>query len=220
MTQMLALMLGVISSSAIAEAVERVVGTRGHLTPEIHAIARGAFAGPAVTLRLVRDDAASSTEAGLAAIRLIEASPAGSVVVAVLEEDKGFAVFGSTFAMLAKTRQLAGFVVDGAVRDVADLRAIGLPTFARGSAPGSAGGHYRVAATNVAVRCGGIEVRPGDIVAGDEDGIAVAPRERYDEILRVATAWQEDKQALLPLIAQHGSYAAAMEARDAARKKP
>jgi 4-hydroxy-4-methyl-2-oxoglutarate aldolase len=203
----------VISSSAIAEAVERVVGTQAHMTADLHVIAGGAFAGPAVTLRLVRDDGASSTDAAGAAIALIESSPPGSVVVAVLEQDKGFAVFGSTLAMLAKTRQLAGFVVDGAVRDVADLRAIGLPTFARGAVPGSAGGHYRVAATNVAVRCGGIDVRPGDIVVGDEDGIAAAPRERYDEILVVAAAWQEDKRALLPLIAQHGSYAAAMRAR-------
>jgi regulator of RNase E activity RraA len=215
----IALILSLVTSSAIADAVQQLMGGRAHMASDIHVIAGGAFAGPAVTLQLVRDDTASVTDAGLTAIKLIEASRAGSVVVAVLDDDKGFAVFGSTFAMLAKTRKLAGFVVDGSVRDVGDLRQIAFPTYARGTAPGSAGGHYRVEGADVTVRCGGIQVRPDDIVIADEDGVAVAPKERYDEILSVATKGQSDKQALLPLIAKYGSYMKAMQERDAASKR-
>ena len=80
------------------------------------------------------------------------------MVVAALDDDKAFAVFGSTFAALAKTRNLAGFVVDGSVRDLSDLKRLAFPTFARGTAPGSAGGHYRIDGANVPVQCGGIEV--------------------------------------------------------------
>jgi regulator of RNase E activity RraA len=136
-----------------------------------------------------------------------------------LDDDKGFAVFGSTFAMLAKTRKLAGFVVDGSVRDLNDLRQIDFPIYASGTAPGSAGGHYRVQGVNVGVRCGGIDVQPGDIVVADEDGVAVAPQDRYTDILAAATKLQADKQALLPLIAKYGSYLRAMQERDAAAKK-
>jgi regulator of RNase E activity RraA len=217
--RILALVLGLTTSSAMADAVQQLLGRRAHMASEIHAIVGGAFTGPAVTLRLVRDDGASITEAGLTAIKLIESAPAGSVVVVTLDDDKGFAVFGSTFAMLAKTRKLAGFVVDGSVRDLNDLRQIDFPIYASGTAPGSAGGHYRVQGVNVGVRCGGIDVQPGDIVVADEDGVAVAPQDRYTDILAAATKLQADKQALLPLIAKYGSYLRAMQERDAAAKK-
>lgn len=209
-----------LSSSSVSEAVEQLVGHRAHMTNEIHLLAGERFTGPAVTMRLVRDEKASGIAAGLVAIKLIEASPAGSVIVAALDDDKSFAVFGSTFAMLAKTRGMAGFVVDGCVRDLSDLKHIAFPTYARGTAPGSAGGHYRIEGTNVPVECGGIEVRPGDYVVADEDGIAVSPKEHYAEVVVVAKGWQSDKQALLPLIEKHGSYVKAMQERDAAKQKP
>jgi regulator of RNase E activity RraA len=154
----------------------------------------------------------------MTAIKLIEAAPAGSVIVGVLDGDKDFAVFGSTFAALAKSRGLAGFIVDGSVRDLSDLRRLDLTTYARGTAPGSAGGHYRIDASNLAIRCGGIEVRPGDYVVGDEDGISVAPKERLAEIEKAARKWQTDKEALVPLILKHRSYLKAMQERDAAKR--
>jgi 3-hexulose-6-phosphate synthase/6-phospho-3-hexuloisomerase len=160
---------------------------------EIHLLAGARLAGPAVTLRLVRDEKASSIEAGLTAIKLLESAPAGSVVVAALDDEKGFAVFGSIFATLAKSHKLAGFVVDGSVRDLYDLRRLAFPTFARGTAPGSAGGHYQIEGTNVPVLCGGIEVKPGDYVVADEDGVAVAPKERYQEVLVAANKLQREK---------------------------
>jgi regulator of RNase E activity RraA len=209
-----------LSSSSVSEAVEQLVGHRAHMNSDIRLLAGGGFTGPAVTLRLVRDEKASGIQAGLIAIKLIEAAPAGSVIVATLDDDKSFAVFGSTFAALAKARHLAGFVVDGSVRDLVDLKRIALPTFARGTVPGSAGGHYRVDGTNVALECGGIEVRPGDYVVADEDGIAVAPKERYAEVVVIAEKWQSAKQALLPLIEKNGSYIKAMQERDGGKPRP
>jgi regulator of RNase E activity RraA len=209
-----------ITSSGISEAVEQLTGKRAHMTSEIHLLAGGYLTGPAVTLRLVRDEKASGIEAGLAAIKLLESAPAGSVVVAVLDDEKGFAVFGSTFAVLAKSHKLAGFVVDGSVRDLYDLKRLEFPTFARGTAPGSAGGHYRLEATNVPVWCGGIEVTPGDYVVADEDGVSVVPRDRYAEVVALAKKYQSDKQALLPLIEEYGSYLKAMHEREAAKQQP
>jgi 3-hexulose-6-phosphate synthase/6-phospho-3-hexuloisomerase len=115
---------------------------------------------------------------------------------------------------------LAGFVVDGAVRDLSDLKRLQFPTFARGTVPGSAGGHYRIDATNVPVPCGGIEVRPGDYVVADEDGVTVAPKERYAEVVAIAEKYQSDKRALLPLIEKDGSYLKAMQERDRAKPLP
>ena len=64
-----------------------------------------------------------------------------------------------------------------------------------------------------------IEVRPGDYVVADEDGIAVAPKERYPEVVVAAKEWQSDKQALLPLIEKYGSYLKALQERDAEKRK-
>jgi regulator of RNase E activity RraA len=175
--------------------------------------------GPAVTIRLVRDDHASAVEAGMAAIKLLESAPAGSVIVAVLEGEKDYAVFGSTFAALAKARKLGGFVVDGSVRDLAELKGMAFATFARGTAPGSAGGHYRIEATNVPVTCGGILVNPGDLVIGDEDGVSVAPREGLSDILAAAQKWQSDKLALIPMIEKSGSYLKALQQQKAGRQE-
>ncbi len=208
-----------VSSSAISEGAEQITGKRAHMAGEIRLLSGARFAGPAVTVRLVRDDSASATEAGLATIRVLESAPAGSVIVTSIDGDPDHAVFGATLAALAKSHKLAGFVVDGAVRDLVDLKQMGFPAFARGTASGTAGGHYRFAGANVPVPCGGIEVRPGDIVVADEDGVAVAPHDRYADILAAAQKWQSDKRALIPLIEKYGSYLKAMQERDGGVKR-
>ena len=71
-----------VSSSALSEGAEQVAGKRVHMTGEIRQLAGARLAGPAVTIRLVRDEAASASKAGLAAIRVLESAPAGSVIVA------------------------------------------------------------------------------------------------------------------------------------------
>lgn len=199
------------TSSDVADAAERLTGHRASMTNEIHLLAGARLAGPAITLRVVRDERASLTAEGLAAIKVLEDAAAGSVVVVALDDDKSFAVFGSTFATLAKSRKLAGFVVDGSMRGLPELRRLAFPTFARGTSPGSAGGHYRLAGVNVTVMCGGIEVSPGDFVVGDEDGVAVAPKQLYQEVLTKAKDLRREKQELLPLIAKYRSYTKALQ---------
>jgi regulator of RNase E activity RraA len=201
------------TSSDVADAAERLTGRRAHMSEEIRLLAGVRLAGPAVTMRIVRDDSASLTREGLAAIRVIEAAPAGAVIVVAMDGEKSFAVFGSTFATLARSRGLAGFVVEGAVRGLPALRRLGFPTFAGGTVAGSAGGHYRIESANVTVTIAGVEVSPGDLVVGDDDGVAVAPRDRWEEVLALAAGLRREKEELLPLIARFGSYTKAIEAR-------
>jgi regulator of RNase E activity RraA len=212
-----------VTSADAADAAERISGHRAHMTGEIHRLAGTRVAGPAITLRIVRDDNASLLDEGLKVIRIVEEAPPGAVIVACLDGDKDFAVFGATFAMLAKSRRLGGFVVDGGVRGIADLRRIGVPVFARSAVPGSAGGHYRLEQSQTTVRCGGTDVAPGDLVVGDEDGVAVVPGAIQAEVLARATALRREKDAMLPLIAKHRSYTQALEEyrrRAEAARKP
>jgi len=204
----------------VADAAEQLTGQRAHMTSEIRLLAGERIAGPAVTMRIVRDETASRVTEGLAAIKAVENAPAGSVIVAALDDQKDFAVFGATFAVLAKSRKLAGFVIDGSLRSLSELKRLKLPMFARGAAAGSAGGHYRLDAVDVPIMCGGIMVMPGDYIVGDEDGVAVAPKQRSQEILASALKAQTEDQIMLPLIEKYGSFTRAWQERHPAQQQP
>ena len=207
------------TSSDVADAAERLTGHRASMTNEIHLLAGSRLVGPAITLRVVRDEKASLTAEGLAVIKVLEDAAAGSVVVVALDDEKSFAVFGASIATLAKSRKLAGFVVDGSMRGLPELRRMAFPTLARGTVPSSAGGHYRIAGINVPVMCGGIEVSPGDFVVADADGVAVVAKERYQEVLVAAKNLRREKQELLPLIAKYRSYTKALQQQAKAAQK-
>lgn len=92
------------------------------------------------------------------------------------------AVSGEIMVNYARARGLAGFVIDGAVRDVAALRALDFPVYARGASPN---GPFKDACgeVNAPVGMGGVVVCPGDIIVADSDGIVAI---RQDEALAVA----------------------------------
>jgi regulator of RNase E activity RraA len=206
-----------ITSSDVADAVERLSARRAHLSAHFHRLAGDRMIGSAVTLQLVREEGASSTGEGLKAIQVLERAAPGSVIVVCSDGNPDFAVFGPTFATLAKARGLAGFVIDGGMRGVSDLRKIGVPVFARSAVPGSAGGHYRMAAVNERVSCDGVEIAPGDMVVADDDGVAIVPANLREEALARAQALRDEKEALLPLIARYGSYTRALQEYRATR---
>jgi 4-hydroxy-4-methyl-2-oxoglutarate aldolase len=143
---------------------------------------------------------------------------AGSVIVAALEADPDHAVFGGTFAALAKSRKLTGFVVDGAVLDPAALdRDVRSGDSIVPSRSSRRGGTSECGKRHLP-KVGEVAVRPGDMVVADDDGVAVAPREHYAEILAAAEKWQSEKRALIPLIEKHGSYLKALRERNGGTK--
>ncbi|HLU54299.1 MAG TPA: RraA family protein [Pseudonocardia sp.] len=100
----------------------------------------------------------------------------GSVLVAATD-GRPLAASGELFATEARRRGLAGIVVDGYCRDLRGIRRVGLPVFARGTTP-AAGPALGPVVVQQPVTFGGIRVRPGDIVVGDDDGLLIAPPER------------------------------------------
>ena len=97
------------------------------------------------------------------------------------------AVWGGLMTAGSYARGLAGAVLDAGVRDIYEIRRdYDFPVISRSVSPGTTLGHYKTLGANLPVRCGGIDVRPGDIVVGDLDGVVVVPRERADEVLRMA----------------------------------
>jgi 4-hydroxy-4-methyl-2-oxoglutarate aldolase len=149
------------------------------------------FAGPALTV-VARDD-------HLPLFAALEAAHAGDVLVIVNQGGRR-AVLGELFATESKRRGVAGIVVDGFCRDVAGLRRLGLPVFARGTIPASGTTRSR-ATVGERVHCGGVDVAAGDIVFGDDDGIVIAPPDRIAAALEGGEAIARAERAMLAAMA-------------------
>jgi 4-hydroxy-4-methyl-2-oxoglutarate aldolase len=129
----------------------------------------------------------------------IERIEPGDVVVVTMPEPEPVAVIGELLATQAERRGAAALLVDASVRDVEDLRELGLPVWARwvrirGATKDAVG------ALDEPVEVGGAEIRPGDAVVLDTDGVAVVPRERVEEVLeasRERALREQDKRAKL-----------------------
>jgi 4-hydroxy-4-methyl-2-oxoglutarate aldolase len=100
----------------------------------------------------------------------------GDVPLFVVEKGVRCASWGELFSCAALGRGAAGVVVDGYVRDAAAITALGFGTFARGLSPLDTFARAVVTGIDVEARAGGVDVRPGDLVVGDVDGIVVVPQ--------------------------------------------
>lgn len=136
-------------------------------------------AGPAFTVRCPPGD-------NLMLHAAIYRAEPGSVIV-VQAGDVDYAVAGGNVCAVAQRRGIAAFVVDGVIRDLAEVREMGFPVFARGVIP-IPGVKGAVQPLNGLVRCGGVNVNAGDIVVADEEGIVVTPAARQEQVLLDARA--------------------------------
>ena len=116
----------------------------------------------------------------------IHRAPAGSVIVCAAG-DSNWAMAGGNVCAYAKQRGIAGFVVDGVIRDIAETRKNAFPVFGRGVIP-IPGVRKTPGLINVAVVCGGVTVAPGDVVIADEEGIVVLPKAQAADMLTTAQA--------------------------------
>jgi 4-hydroxy-4-methyl-2-oxoglutarate aldolase len=101
----------------------------------------------------------------------------GDVVVIDAHGIPGLSVVGGIAAHAARSAGIAGVVVDGAVRDLVEIRALGLPIWSRSLTPRTGKWRLEAVAINEPVMCGGVQVRPGDLMVGDESGICFIPVE-------------------------------------------
>jgi regulator of RNase E activity RraA len=146
----------------------------------------GRVVGPAFTLNFIpaREDQAvpeawaspTSTRAAL------EAAPLGAVVVANALGVADAGVFGDILCARMVRRGMAGLVTDGAVRDIAGVRATGLPVWAQGVAAPPAIAALIFTGWNQPIGCGGVAIFPGDVIVADADGAVVVPVALVEEI--------------------------------------
>lgn len=178
----------------ISDNLARVPGAVG-LRP-FHRV-DGAMAGRALTVKTRPGD-------NQFIHRALDLVQPGDVVVVDGGGYEGRALIGEIMTSVAASRGAAGFVIDGAVRDSA---AIGAGTFACFARSAIHLGPYKdgPGAINVPVCVGGMVVRPGDIVVGDEDGVVAFPLEGAAELLAAVRA-QEAREAEIMLSIREGRY--------------
>jgi len=166
-----------LATTAIADIIDLSCVMRYALHPLWPDIGR--IAGPAFTVRTARHD-------NLMLHAAIYRAEPGDVIV-VEAGDDAMAVAGGNVCAIAQKRGVAGFVIDGVIRDIGESRDKNFPLFARGRSPipGSKEGPGEI---NHPIRCGGVVVHPGDVVIADDEGIVVVPLAKAEEVLKKAQA--------------------------------
>jgi regulator of RNase E activity RraA len=114
--------------------------------------------------------------------------PRDVVVLACNGPTERIAPWGELLSTAASARGACGCVTDGLVRDVRQIRAMRFPVFHGGIGPLDTRGRARMVERDTTVECGGVEVRSGDLVFGDVDGVVVIPRDRTAEVVERAVA--------------------------------
>ena len=164
-----------LGTATVHEAAERAPVVD---LPLIQVVPGSRAAGPARTVRCGQDD-------NLMVHAVVAEALPGEVIVVTMPEPAPVALVGDLLATQALGRGVAALLVDAAVRDVDELRELGLPIWARHVRVSGAG--KRVPGTiGEPVEVGGATIRLGDVVVLDADGAVVVERERVQEVLEAA----------------------------------
>lgn len=145
--------------------------------------------GPACTVKVFPGD-------NLMVHKSLDVAQSGDVIVIDAGGSPMNAVLGDLVSLKAKHRGIAGFVVDGLIRDLPGIRELDFPVFARGTT--SIGPLHRgPGEINYPICCGGVVVNPGDLVIADSAGLVIVPREIAWELLHRLQSHEENNAAYL-----------------------
>jgi 3-hexulose-6-phosphate synthase/6-phospho-3-hexuloisomerase len=146
------------------------------------------MAGRAVTVQTFAGDWAKPVEA-------IDVAGPGDVIVINNDGGTHVASWGELATASCLKKGIEGVVIDGAVRDVDDIRRLKFPLFAKAVVP-NAGEPKGFGEINAEIRCAGQSVKPGDWIVGDESGVVVVPKERAYEIARRAVEVRKNEDRI------------------------
>jgi 3-hexulose-6-phosphate synthase / 6-phospho-3-hexuloisomerase len=174
MDQQIRDLLSQVSAPNISDAMHRKGAMQG-----LYSICGNVkMVGKAVTVQTFAGDWAKPVEA-------IDIAHVGDVIVIYNDGGTHVAPWGELATLSCVNKGVVGVVIDGAVRDVDDIRKLRFPVFARATAP-NAGEPKGFGEINTECVCGGQAVKPGDWIVGDESGVVVIPKARAYEIARRA----------------------------------
>ncbi len=173
-----------VSSPNVTDAMHR----KGAMEGMVSICGDVKMTGQAVTVQTFSGDWAKPVEA-------IDVAGPGDVIVINNDGATHVAPWGELATLSCVRKGIAGVVIDGAVRDVDDIRRTKFAVFARAIVP-NAGEPKGFGEINAEIRCAGQLVNPGDWIIGDESGVVVVPKERAYEIARRALEVRKNEERI------------------------
>jgi 4-hydroxy-4-methyl-2-oxoglutarate aldolase len=137
--------------------------------------------GPASTLRYLPTRTLSGTSR-LAHLTVFDAAPRGAIVVISAPHGSQVSVLGGVAAAAAVEAGVAALIVDGAVRDIDEIDATGLPVWAAAATPLTGRGRLEAIEIDGPVEVGGVHVVAGDVVIADRSGVVFVPVDSFEEL--------------------------------------
>lgn len=171
---------------------------RGVMHSAIKPIFNGTLVGPALTVKLSTGDLQDCLDA-------LTVTQPGDVIVVGAGGDTETSIWGGLMGGLCLQKGVRGAIVDGAVRDIDELRDLGFFLFSRSVT--ARGTHTMYSKRkdemdiNVPIQCGGVVVNPGDMIIADENGVTVVPNTDLESVLKLAKEQAEREQTTRKAIA-------------------
>ena len=185
--------LRVLDTCAVSDAQDKL-GIKGTVIGILPLYETGRIAGRVVTFKLkTKGNETTTRHLGTSAV---EAADPGDVIVCDHRGRTDVAGWGGILSTAAKTKGVAGVIIDGASRDVDEAKGLGLPLFARAAVPLTARGRIVEESTNEPIEIGGVSLSPGDYVIADNSGVVVVPQDRVAEVVPEAENIVAREQAM------------------------
>ncbi|MFV0416434.1 MAG: RraA family protein [Chthoniobacterales bacterium] len=140
----------------------------------------------------------------------VEKASPGDVLVVYGESYPGGVLMGGLLSRRAKSRGIAGAIIDGAVRDIKEVQKMNWPFYAVHVTPRN-GTHDRIGQNQIPISCGGVVVNPGDMIVADSDGVVCIPVGILDEALSTARKIEERENFITEAIDSGLSISEAVE---------
>ncbi len=183
-----------LSSALISDALDALGWTKQCLGPGIVPLdPTHSIVGFAFPVRFERVERAPEVPyVGL--LKALDAVGRDDVYMPTSNAAPDVALWGELITNICKAAGAAGAICDGYVRDARQVRALDFPCFCRGTIPIDAHGRFEVTGHAVTITVDGVEIRPGDLVVADVDGVVVVPDDARDEAIEhvIAKATKED----------------------------
>lgn len=183
-----------LSTTNLSDALDKV-GLRGAVSGIRPMYACPRIVGRAVTIKIMAAGMLKS-EYHLG-VHAIDAAHSGDIIVIDNHGDTENNCWGEILSMGAKMKGVSGVVIDGAARDIDMCEEFEFPVYARGTVPITARGRIMQESFNQVVRIGDVQVRPGDIVTADINGVVIIPVEKLDEALEAAEQIVQKEEAMV-----------------------
>lgn len=175
-------------SCVVADSMER----SGVMSSKIKLISGDRFVGAVLTVKLYPGDLVDCLDA-------LSVAQSGDVIVVDAAGESETSIWGGLMASLCQQKGVVGAVVDGAIRDTDEIKALGFPICAKAVVPRSTHSPYsqrlEPIEVNVPITCGGVTVQPGDIVLADEIGVVVVPQDEASDVLAKAQEQANKEEA-------------------------